>query len=112
MPDPPAAVDIEWIQVSGPEEGATINSPTSESTSVDIIESGIYEFELTADDGLAQSSDKVQVIVGADSCEASVLSGSYYNSKDFDLDCDVDLADFATFIAEWLTCTNTLEGCL
>ena len=81
------------------------------STSVTITVAGVYQFMLTADDSDKQASDTVEIIVGADSCQASILSGSYYNSKDFNQDCVVNLLDFADFTADWLACTNTLEPC-
>lgn len=110
QPDPPATLTVEWTVADGP-ESAVINSPDATSTTVTLTESGVYEFELTADDGLAQTSDSLLVVVGIDSCEASFLNGEDYNEMDFDTDCDVDLADFANFAAEWLACSNTLEGC-
>lgn len=112
LPNPPGAVTATWTQTSGPDGGAVINAPASAGTTVNITESGVYVFELTADDGLAQVSDSVEVIVGTDSCEASYLNGSNYNSKDFDQDCDVDINDLAAFMVQWLDCTNTLEGCI
>lgn len=108
-PNPPAAYTVAWTQISG--TAVTPDSPNAESTTVTVTEAGVYEFELTADDGEKQGSDTVRVIVGTDSCEASYLNGSAYNSKDFNQDCVVDLADFADFAVDWLACTNTLEGC-
>jgi hypothetical protein len=103
---------ILWTQVPNGAPTATINPNNVEDPSVTFTQRGIYEFMITVDDGYLQASDVVQVIVGTDSCDASVLSGSAYNSNDYDHDCDVDLADFADFAADWLVCTNTLEGCL
>ncbi len=108
--DGPDPLSVLWTLTGGP-DSAVINTPSAQDTTVTVTESGVYEFTLTGDDGAAQVSDAVQVIVGIDSCEASVLNGSYYNSKDFDQDCDVDLVDFADFAADWMACTNTLEGC-
>lgn len=109
-PIPPGTLTVTWTRISGP-DSAVINSPSSASTTVDITASGLYIFELSANDGDQQVSDTVQVIIGEDSCEASYLNGANYNDWDFDTDCDVDFADFADFAADWLACTDTLVGC-
>jgi hypothetical protein len=95
---------VLWTQVSGPTAVTPVPDNT-EDTSVTITQRGVYVFTLTADDSHLKGSDTVQVIVGTDSCDASVLNGSAYSSN-------VDLADFADFAADWMVCTNTLEGCL
>lgn len=110
LPDPPAALTIEWTLAAGP-AGAVIHSPNTASTAVTVTESGVYTFELSADDGTGPVSDAVQVIVGIDSCEASYLNGSNYSTKDLDRDCDVDINDLAAFMSTWMKCTNNLEGC-
>ncbi|OAV45946.1 glycosyl hydrolase family 28-related protein [Lewinella sp. 4G2] len=51
-----------WTQVAGPVD-ATIVSPTERSTSVQFPEAGRYEFELVADDGSLEVSDRVTVHV-------------------------------------------------
>lgn len=102
---------VLWTQVANDAPAVTISPDNTDDTSVTITERGIYEFMLTADDTYLQTSDTVQVIVGTDSCDASVLSGSDYSTNDYDQDCDVDLADYADFASDWLACTNTLEGC-
>lgn len=111
LPNPPAALTYLWELVSGP-ASAVITTNTAVDTTVTITEQGTYVFRLTADDTDKQTSDTVQVIVGNNSCHASYLSGTNYNSKDFNTDCTVDLVDLADFAAAWLTCTNTQEGCL
>lgn len=109
-PNPPGTCTLQWTQVSGPADAAIV--PDNDKTAaVTITTAGVYQFMLTADDGEKQGSDTVQVIVGSDSCHASYLNGTNYNSKDFNLDCTVDLIDFADFAADWLACTNTFEGC-
>jgi hypothetical protein len=103
---------VLWTQVANGAPTVTISPNNADDTSVTITQRGTYVFMLTADDTHLQTSDTVQVVVGTDSCDASVLSGSDYSSNDYDQDCDVDLVDFADFAADWLVCTNTLEGCL
>ncbi len=104
-----ASITVEWSQVSGPE--VTIDSPDQIEATVSVTEAGIYEFMLSADDSDKQASDTVEVIVGSDSCEASYLSGTPYNTYDFNQDCVVDVLDFVDFAENWLNCTNTEEGC-
>jgi hypothetical protein len=111
LPKPPGAYTVKWTQVSGPAT-VTISPDNTVSTSVTITVTGIYVFQLTADDTDKQASDTVQVIVGTNSCHASFLNGTNYNSKDFNTDCVVNLADLADFVAAWLACTNTQEGCI
>ena len=74
---------------------------------------GTYEFMLTADDSVKQTSDTVRIVVGATACDASHLStNAAYHVADVNQDCIVDLDDFATLIAaNWLHCTDTLTGC-
>lgn len=110
LPNPPGSVTITWELISGP-ASAVINAPDAAGTTVDVTESGVYVFELAADDGYAKVSDTVQVIVGSDSCEASILNGEDYNEMDFNHDCKVNLLDFADFAEDWGACTNLLEGC-
>ena len=59
FPNPPGEVTTLWSQVSGPT--ATINSPSSLSSSVTLPKSGEYVFKLTADDSEAKTSDEVTV---------------------------------------------------
>jgi hypothetical protein len=109
-PNPPGTCTLRWTQVSGPADAAIV--PDNDKTAaVTITTAGVYQFMLTVDDGEKQGSDTVRVIVGSDSCHASYLNGTNYNSKDFNLDCTVNLIDFADFAADWLACTNTFEGC-
>jgi hypothetical protein len=110
LPNPPAAYTVKWTQVSGP--AVTISPDNINDTSVTITIAGVYVFQLTANDTKKQASDTVQVIVGNNSCHASYLNGTNYNSKDFNTDCNVDLADLEEFVDAWLACTNTQEGCL
>jgi hypothetical protein len=110
LPNPPGTTSILWTQVSGPVQVTPV--PTNAAvSSVTITTPGIYVFRLSADDGEKQAEDTVQIIVGNDSCHASYLNGAQYNSKDFNTDCIVDLTDLQMFISDWLTCTNTQEGC-
>jgi hypothetical protein len=111
LPNPPKAYSVLWTQVSGPAT-ITIDPNNVNDTSVTITATGVYVFQLTADDTNKQASDTVQVVVGTNSCHASYLNGAAYNAMDFNTDCTVNFADFADFAADWLTCTNSFEECL
>lgn len=111
LPVPPGAYTVLWTQTSGPT--VSISPDDKDKTSVEITESGVYEFKLTADDGEKETSDTVRIVVGTDACQASHLNtGQPYNRSDINLDCVVDLEDFALLIAKnWLDCTDTLNDC-
>jgi hypothetical protein len=111
QPNPPKAYTVQWTQVSGPAT-VTISPDNVDDTSVTLTATGIYVFQLAADDTNRQASDTVQVVVGTDSCNASFLNGASYNAMDFNTDCVVNFKDFADFAADWLTCTNSFEECL
>ena len=108
---PTAPHDIKWTQASGP--SVAISPDNQDDTSVTITEAGVYEFVLTADDGDLDTSDSVQIVVGATACEASHLStGDPYDAGDQNQDCLVNLEDFAVLIvANWLDCTDELTNC-
>jgi hypothetical protein len=101
-----------WTETAGPETSIII-SPDQLSTTVSFVEPGDYEFTLTADDGLLQTTDTVRIVVGADACDASHIStGAPYNDADANQDCLVDLQDFIELIVDdWLECTDTLTNC-
>jgi len=104
---------VLWTQVSNGAPAVAIIPDNTDDTSVTITTRGTYEFMLTADDGVMQTSDRAQVIVGADSCDASHMStGAAYDTADQNHDCVVDIADFAALIvSHWLECTDTLTNC-
>lgn len=104
---------VLWTQVANGAPAVSVSPADVDDTSVTITERGTYELMLTADDGVRQTSDTVQIIVGEDSCDASHMStGLPYDAEDMNRDCVVDLADFALLFAEdWLVCTDTLTHC-
>ncbi len=111
LPIPPGLYTIEWTQTSGP--SVDIDPDDTDDTSVEITETGVYEFQLTANDGAKQTSDTVRIVVGEDACDASHLNtGDAYNRSDVNEDCLVNLEDYALLIAvNWMDCTDTLSGC-
>jgi hypothetical protein len=58
----PQALKYNWRQVSGPST-IYIQNPALKAVSVTLDAVGTYEFELAVNDGLATSTDRVQVIV-------------------------------------------------
>lgn len=61
-PSPPAAVTVQWRQVSGPGT-ATFGNATATSTTATFPSTGDYVLRLTADDGGYAASDDVTVTV-------------------------------------------------
>jgi hypothetical protein len=109
---PTPALTYLWERIMGPAT-AVINSPTAVDTSVTITERGDYQFRLTASDGVKQTSDTVQIVVGTNACDASHLdTGAAYNAADQNQDCLVDISDLKSLIIDdWLHCTDTLDDC-
>ncbi|MBI3461909.1 MAG: hypothetical protein HY000_02460, partial [Planctomycetes bacterium] len=60
-PQPPAAVTTLWTKVSGPDD-VTFADPAAVDTAVQFGQKGTYVLRLTADDGLASTSDDVTII--------------------------------------------------
>jgi beta-lactam-binding protein with PASTA domain len=63
LPNPPAAVTLAWSQVSGPELGATFGDATSATSSVSFSAAGTYVLRLTANDGVVDGTDDIEVVV-------------------------------------------------
>lgn len=104
---------VLWTQVDNGSPSVAVSPNGVDDTSVTFTRRGTYEFMLTADDGVRQTSDTVEIIVGDDSCDASHISTlAEYDTEDVNEDCIVDLSDFAILFAEqWLDCTDTLTDC-
>ena len=113
LPLDPGTYTILWTQEDNGAPAVVIDPNDVDSTSVTMTERGDYLFKLTADDGEANSSDTVRIVVGNDACDASHLyDGTDYDPGDINLDCIVNLNDFALLIAKnWLNCTDTLDNC-
>lgn len=82
LPDPPAAVTIQWTKVSGPGIVAFGHADAAD-TSVTFSMAGRYVLRLTAGDGALEASDETTVTVRV--------------PGDFDGDADVDQEDFGDF---------------
>ncbi|MBP8604520.1 MAG: hypothetical protein KBI46_01585 [Phycisphaerae bacterium] len=110
---PSSSYTVLWTQVDNGAPAAVISPADAEDTTVTITQRGDYLFKLTADDGEAQGSDTVRVVVGETPCDASHLSsGAAYAPGDVNKDCIVNLEDFALLIApNWMDCTDELTLC-
>jgi hypothetical protein len=104
---------VLWTQVANGAPSVTITPNNVDDTSVTVTARGTYVFMLTANDGITQASDTVQIIVGSTACDASHMStGASYDAMDQNHDCVVNMADFAMLIVnDWLTCTDRLTNC-
>ena len=112
LPNPPATTEILWTQVNNGAPEVTISLDNAAVTTVTLTQRDVYEFKLTASDGDRVTIDTVVIGVGDDSCDASHITGTPYDTADQNQDCIVDLADFAALLADsWLNCTDTLAGC-
>ena len=112
-PVPPAAYTRLWTQVENGAPAVTVPSDDSDDISVTVTAGGDYEFELTANDGEAETKDTVRIVVGETPCDAShIYTGEAYDAGDVNFDCMVNLEDFASIIAaNWLDCTDTITDC-
>ncbi|HOQ04563.1 MAG TPA: DNRLRE domain-containing protein [Anaerohalosphaeraceae bacterium] len=101
----PGPLTYLWEQLSGP--AVTISPNNVEDITVVFTEAGDYTFRLTASDGAESNSDSVRIFVGADACAAAkAVPGFAANRMDFNSDCLVNLADLATFAAQWMDCRS------
>jgi len=102
---------ILWSVISSP-PGSTVDiaNDSAATTTATFAETGLYVLELYAIDATAQEgSDRMQVCVYADSCEAAKnnpVSAYVAPLYDFDNDCIENFNDFAVFAAEWLEMEN------
>ncbi|NLH15900.1 MAG: LamG domain-containing protein [Phycisphaerae bacterium] len=111
LPNPPGKLTLAWTQVAGPT--VTVSPADAAVASVTFTEVGTYEFKLSATDGEFSAEDNVMIYVGEFACQAShMMPGApAYSTYDFNLDCRVDLVDFADFAAGWLDCSDILSNC-
>ncbi len=111
LPNPPAAVTVQWTQILGP--GTVIEASDMQSASTTLTETGTYQFNLWATDDEFTDDDTVVIYVGEDSCKAShMMPGSPdYAIADFNQNCIVNLGDAAQVALLWLDCTDLLTNC-
>lgn len=71
--DPDGVSTVQWNQTAGP--AATINSPTSLTTTVGLTGLGVHEFELTATDSLGGTGTDRVTVVAFDGTSGGTLGG-------------------------------------
>jgi T5SS/PEP-CTERM-associated repeat protein len=100
----PVPATVSWEVTAEPSVGAaTITTPADQlDITVELTELGDYDLTLTADDTEFTGSDTVTIHVYSDSCEAAKGAGIPTLDGDFDLNCIVDIDDFAVFAENWL----------
>jgi hypothetical protein len=98
---------IRWSVIQ-PSHGSTVDIADDDapSTTADFVNAGIYVLQLHAIDAMVQEgSDRMEVRVYADSCEAAAnnpVKAYVPPLYDFDNDCIETFKDFAAFAAqEW-----------
>jgi hypothetical protein len=97
---------IQWSAVASP-LGSTVNIANNSvaATTATLAETGRYVLELHAIDATQQEdSDRIEINVYADSCEAAKNDPNSYIAPlyDFNDDCRVYFKDFAMFAQAWL----------
>ncbi|MGD8501648.1 MAG: Ig-like domain-containing protein [Phycisphaerales bacterium] len=97
---------IKWSVLSVPFGSAVdIADDSVAATTATLAETGRYVLELHAIDATQQEdSDRIEINVYADSCEAAKNDPNGYSAPvyDFNDDCRVDFKDFAMFAQAWL----------
>jgi hypothetical protein len=107
---------ILWSVLATP-TGASVNIANNSvaATTATLTQTGRYVLELYAIDAMQQEdSDRMEINVYADSCEAAKNDPNGYTAPLTDLndDCKVDFVDFAIFAEEWLQDESLIEDLL
>ncbi len=97
---------IRWSALSSPDGSAVVfGDPSRPATTASFAMPGLYVLELHAIDAKAQQgSDRIEVRVYADACEAAKnrpAGASVAAWCDADADGEEDFGDFAEFAAQW-----------
>ena len=107
---------ILWSVLATP-SGSTVDiaNNTVAATTATLTQTGRYVLELHAIDAMQQEdSDRLEINVYADSCEAAKNDPNGYTGPSYDLnnDCKVDFIDFAMLAEEWLQDESLTEDLL
>ena len=107
---------ILWSVLSSP-PGSTVDiaDDSVAVTTATFTQTGLYILQLYAKDAtLQEDSDRIEVRVYADSCEAAKNSPYGYTAPlyDFNNDCIVDFNDFTLFAARWLEDASLMSDLL
>ena len=107
---------ILWSVLSSP-PGSTVDiaDDSVAVTTATFTQTGLYILQLYAKDATAQEdSDRIEVNVYSDSCEAAKNSLYGYTAPlyDFNNDCKEDFNDFALFATRWLEDASLMSDLL
>ena len=102
---PSNTINYLWQQLAGP-AGVVIYPYDTPSTTVTLSVTGIYEFSLTADDTLLDSTDTVIINVYESECEVYISQDGTLDLGDITEDCIVDIEDLVALVRHWLECNS------
>ncbi len=83
LPDPPASLDVQWIQLAGP-GSASFTDPAATDAGVSVDQAGTYTFRLIASDGQVTTASDVEVQFAFDVTPPTVTA---VDRNDCDLCC-------------------------
>lgn len=108
----PGPTTLLWTVIAEPNElnPAQISDPLTANPTVTVKEPGSYTLQLEANDGEFITTDTMQIVLYADSCEhAQNQEGFEWLAGDINHDCKVDLLDVANLALTWLEKNYTTE---
>jgi hypothetical protein len=110
--DAVSAMIFAWS--ADPGDGVVFSDPNAEDPIVTITKvtgnPSIVALTLTAYDDVSSDEDTMKIDVYDTACLAALGEGdAEIATGDFDADCDTDLKDFATLVAEWLVNNELTE---
>ena len=101
----PGPATLLWTVIAEPNElnPAQISDPLVPNPTVTVKEPGLYTLQLEAADGEFTTTDTMQIVLYADSCEhAENQEGFEWLASDINYDCKVDFGDVANLAASWI----------
>jgi hypothetical protein len=108
----PGPATLLWTVVAEPNElnPAQISDPLAANPTVTIIEPGSYTLQLEAGDGEFTTTETMQIVLYADSCEhAKNQEGFELIPGDINEDCIVNELDLAILEEHWLEWNYSIE---
>ncbi len=108
----PGPATLLWTVIAEPNElnPAQISDPLVANPTVTVIEPGTYTLQLEAGDGEFATTDTMQIVLYADSCEhAKNQEGFELIPGDINEDCIVDDLDLAILEQHWLESNYSTE---
>jgi len=108
----PGPATLLWTVIAEPNElnPAQISDPLAANPTVTVIELGSYTLQLEAGDGEYNTTDTMQIVLYADSCEhAKNQEGFELIPGDINEDCIVNELDLAILEEHWLEWNYSTE---